>query len=91
MDPQNHFVRLQGLSKVFDSSVDIRNNDALEIMVEVRELLLQAEIIIDLPLDIVHDKQRLKEVENGLAKAITTGLYQQGVEFKVSKINFKLR
>ena len=60
-------------------------------MVEVRELLLQAEIIIDLPLDIVQDKQRLEEVENGLAKAITTGLYQQGVEFKVKKVNFKLR
>jgi len=60
-------------------------------MVEVRKLILQAEIEIDLPLDIAQDKQRLKEVENGLAKAITKGLYEQGVEFKVMKVNFKLR
>lgn len=59
-------------------------------MVEVRKLHLQTEIEIDLPLDIVQDEKRLKEVENGLAKAITKGLYEQGVDFKVKKVNFKL-
>jgi hypothetical protein len=37
-----------------------------------------------MPLDIVHDKQRLKAVQEGLKKALTSGLYA-----KVSNLGYK--
>jgi hypothetical protein len=54
-------------------------------------MILSAQIEIEVPLDIVHDKQRLKAVQEGLKKALTSGLYGQGVEFRVTKTEFKMK
>jgi hypothetical protein len=60
-------------------------------MVQVKRMILSAQIEIEVPLDIVHDKQRLKAVQEGLKKALTSGLYGQGVEFRVTKTEFKMK
>jgi hypothetical protein len=60
-------------------------------MVQVKKLVLRAEIVIEMPLDIIQNKQRLQAVEDGLTKALTSGLYDQGVEFKVTKTEFKIK
>lgn len=60
-------------------------------MVETKKLLLEAEILIDVPADIIEDEERLDDVTRGLTKALTRGLYYQGIDFEVSRISFKLR
>ncbi|HVX03311.1 MAG TPA: hypothetical protein VHA09_09170 [Nitrososphaera sp.] len=60
-------------------------------MVETKKLLLEAEILIDVPSDIVEDEERMNDVTRGLSKALTRGFYEQGIEFEVGRISFKLR
>ena len=60
-------------------------------MVQTKKLLVQAEILIDVPKDIVQDEDRLEEVTEGLRKALTKGLYDQGVEFEVKRLSFKIK
>jgi hypothetical protein len=38
--------------------------------------------------DIIEDEDGLKEVEKGLVRSISKGLYEQGVSFKVDKVSF---
>jgi hypothetical protein len=47
---------------------------------------LDIEIDVDIPHDIIEDKNRIKAVEDGLRLSISKGLYEQGVSFKISKI-----
>jgi hypothetical protein len=47
---------------------------------------LDIEIEVDIPLDIIKDKNRTKAVEDGLRLSISKGLYEQGVSFKINKI-----
>jgi hypothetical protein len=60
-------------------------------MVETRALVLEAEIVIHIPLDIMQNKQRLDDVKEGLGKAMTKGLYEEGVDFEVKKLSFKVK
>ena len=60
-------------------------------MVKTRKLILQAEISIDVPMDIIEDEDRLDEITDGLRKAMTKGFYEQGVEFEVIKTSFKVK
>ena len=57
-------------------------------MVESRELSLNMEIKIEIPEDILSDKDRLKAVEQGIVKAVSKGLYEEGVAFTVVRANF---
>ena len=57
-------------------------------MVKSRELLLKMEIKIEIPEDILSDKDRLKDVEQGIVKAISKGLYEEGLDYTVVKANF---
>jgi hypothetical protein len=57
-------------------------------LVKSRELLLKMEIKIEIPKDILSDKDRLKAVEQGIVKAVSKGLYEEGVAFIVVKANF---
>jgi hypothetical protein len=57
-------------------------------LVESRELLLKMEIKIEIPEDILSDKDRLKAVEQGIVKAVSKGLYEEAVAFTVVKANF---
>ena len=59
-------------------------------MVETKKLLLNVHIEIDVPVDIVQDKGRIKAVEDGLARSVSKGLYDQGVSFRITKIGSKI-
>jgi hypothetical protein len=59
-------------------------------MVETRKGRLNVEIDIELPLDIVESNQRRGAVEEGLIRSISKGLYEEGVSFKINKVDFKI-
>jgi hypothetical protein len=63
----------------------------IERMVQSRKGELEVKIEVDMPLDIINDKERLKAVENGLVQSIYDGLYRQGVSFRVNKVHFKIK
>jgi hypothetical protein len=52
---------------------------------------LDLEIEVDIPIDIIEDKHRLKAVEDGLIHSISKGLYEEGVSFKINKVNFRFK
>lgn len=60
-------------------------------MVQSRKVELEVKIEVDMPLDIINDKERLKGVENGLVRSISDGLYQQGVSFRIDKTHLKIK
>ena len=60
-------------------------------MVETKKMILEVEIEIDVPVDIVQDKHRTKAVEDGLGRSISKGLYDQGVSFQIKKISSKIK
>lgn len=45
-------------------------------------------IDVDLPLDIVENDRRREAVEEGLVRSISKGLYEEGVSFKISSVEF---
>ncbi|MGB8172289.1 MAG: hypothetical protein WCF01_06640 [Nitrososphaeraceae archaeon] len=59
-------------------------------MVETKKVKLETEMEVDVPMDIVVDKQRLKAVEDGIVRVISRALYEEGVSFKIVKVNFIL-
>lgn len=60
-------------------------------MVEIKKLVLEVEIEIDVPLDILQDNNRIKAVEDGLGRSISKGLYDQGVSFQIKRINSRIK
>jgi hypothetical protein len=60
-------------------------------MVQTRKMVLEVEIEIDVPVDIVQDKGRIKAVEDGLGRSISKGLYDQGVSFQIKKIGSRIK
>jgi len=60
-------------------------------MVQSRKVELEVKIEVDIPVDIINDKERLREVEDGLIRSISNGLYQQGVSFRIDKTHFKIK
>ncbi|MGI0048120.1 MAG: hypothetical protein ACREAW_01135 [Nitrososphaera sp.] len=60
-------------------------------MVQTKRMVLEVEIEIDVPVDIVQDSKRAKAVENGLGRSISKGLYDQGVSFQIRKIGSKIK
>lgn len=60
-------------------------------MVETKKMLLEVEIEIDVPVDIVQDSRRIKAVEDGLGRSISKGLYDQGVSFNIKNISSKIK
>lgn len=59
-------------------------------MVQTKKLKMQVEIEIDVPLDIVQDKSRVRAVEEGIGRSISKGLYDQGVSFRIAKIKSEI-
>jgi hypothetical protein len=56
-------------------------------LVNMKKMKLAIEIEVDIPLDIIKDKNRIKAVEDGLRLSISKGLYEQGVSFKINKVS----
>ena len=59
-------------------------------MVETKKGKLNIEIDVDLPLDIVENDRRREAVEEGLVRSISKGLYEEGVSFKISSVEFTI-
>jgi hypothetical protein len=60
-------------------------------MVETKKMIMEVEIEIDIPTDIVQDSRRIKAVEDGLGRSVSKGLYDQGVSFQIKKISSKIK
>lgn len=60
-------------------------------MVETKKMILEIEIVIDVPVDIVQDNHRIKAVEDGLGRSISKGLYDQGVSFQIKRIESRIK
>jgi hypothetical protein len=58
-------------------------------MVQTKKMILEIEMEIDVPTDIVQDNHRIKAVEDGLGRSISKGLYDQGVSFQIKKLTLK--
>ena len=59
-------------------------------MVETKKGRLNMEIDVDLPLDIIESSQRRGAVEEGLVRSILKGLYEEGVSFKINRVDFRI-
>jgi hypothetical protein len=59
-------------------------------MVKMKKMILDMQIEIDIPVDIVQDSQRIKAVEDGLSRSISKGLYDQGVSFEIKNWNSRI-
>ncbi len=59
-------------------------------MVETKKGRLNIEIDVDLPLDIIENNNRREAVEEGLIRSISKGLYEEGVSFKINRVNFRI-
>ena len=60
-------------------------------MVETKSLILEAEIIVQVPIDIIQNKQRLEDVKEGVRKSMIKGLYEEGLDFEVRKLHLKIK
>jgi hypothetical protein len=60
-------------------------------MVKTKKMILEVQIEIDIPIDIVQDNNRIKAVEDGLSRSISKGLYDQGVSFEIINWSSKIR
>ena len=58
-------------------------------MVVSKKVKLEVNIEVDVPIDIVENEQRLDAIEGGLVKSISKALYEQGVSFNITKVNFQ--
>ena len=59
-------------------------------MVISKRIKLKVEIDIDIPADLIEDKNRLKLIEDGIIKSISKGLYEEGISFTIKKIHFDI-
>ena len=60
-------------------------------MVKTKKMILELQIEIDIPDDIIQDTQRIKAVEDGLSRSISKGLYDQGVSFEIRNCSSKIK
>jgi len=59
-------------------------------LVETKKGRLNIEIDVDLPLDIIENNVRREAVEEGLIRSISKGLYEEGVSFKINRVDFRI-
>lgn len=55
-----------------------------------KKIDLDIKLEIDMPKDIIDDKQKLKVIEDGLIRCISKGLYEEGVSFRIDKVKFRV-
>ena len=60
-------------------------------MVKTKKMILEVQIEIDIPDDIIQDNHRIKAVENGLSRSISKGLYDQGVSFEIKNCSTRIK
>ena len=58
-------------------------------MVKASKVKVTLELEVDIPEDIIKDKNRYDNVKEGIVKSISKGLYEQGIDFRVNNSNFE--
>jgi hypothetical protein len=51
---------------------------------------LNIQLQVDIPMDIIEDKQRLKAIEDGILKVIFRSMYEECLSFNIVKAEFDL-
>jgi hypothetical protein len=59
-------------------------------LVETKKGRLKIEIDVDMPLDIIENNNRREAVKEGLIRSISKGLYEEGVSFKINRVDFRI-
>ncbi|HEX7179507.1 MAG TPA: hypothetical protein VF220_07245 [Nitrososphaeraceae archaeon] len=57
-------------------------------MVETRKMKLNIQLHVDIPMDIIEDKQRLKAIEDGILKVISRSMYEECLSFNIVEAKF---
>ena len=57
-------------------------------MVSVKLVKLNIEMDIELPTDLLGNKDKVKVIEDGIIKCLSKGLYEEGISFHVNKFKF---
>lgn len=60
-------------------------------MVESKTFVLESDIVVKIPIDILGDERRLNAVREGIKKALTKGLYEQGVDFEIRDLRLNAK
>ena len=60
-------------------------------MVATKTFVIEAKIKIHIPLDIIQNRQRTEDVKEGIKKAMTKGLYDEGIGFEIKSLTFKAK
>ena len=60
-------------------------------MVKTKKMILEVQIEIDIPDDIIQDNHRIKAVEDGLSRSISKGLYDHGVSFEIKNCSTRIK
>ena len=60
-------------------------------MVKTKKMILEVQIEIDIPDDIIQDNHRIKAVEDGLSRSISKGLYDQRVSFEIKNCSTRIK
>jgi hypothetical protein len=59
-------------------------------MVSVKLVKLNIEMDIEIPTDLLENKDKIKVIEEGIIKCLSKGLYEEGVSFHINKFNFNV-
>lgn len=57
-------------------------------MISVKLVKLNIEMDIEIPTDLLENKDKVKLIEDGLIKCLSNGLYEEGVSFQIKKFKF---
>ncbi|MGE0243609.1 MAG: hypothetical protein AB7P56_06745 [Nitrososphaeraceae archaeon] len=57
-------------------------------MVAVKLVKLNIEMDIEIPMDLLENKVKVKVIEDGILKCLSRGLYEEGISFHIKKFKF---
>ena len=57
-------------------------------MISVKLVKLNIEMDIEIPTDLLENKDKVKLIEDGLIKCLSKGLYEECVSFQIKKFKF---
>ena len=57
-------------------------------MVSTKHVKLNIEMDIEIPTDLLENKDKVKVIEDGIIKCLSKGLYEEGISFHVNKFKF---
>ena len=57
-------------------------------MVTINHVKLNIEMDIEIPTDLLENKDKVRVIEDGLIKCISKGLYEEGLTFNINKFEF---